>query len=1247
MKKYLPVWFPLKEIKCESKNTSISSLAPKILTKKEDIEKIQPYLDKLRDTINAKDVNNIALTGSYGSGKSTIIKTFKNLNHNNEYLNISLASFNNTDKNKENLDKEQKKLNREELERLLEVSILQQIFYHVNPSKIPESRFKRIIIIPKFKLWLISIGFIFWSLSIILLLRYNYLDKINPINWHTKDNLDWFSILLVFPIAFFGVSFFSKSIVELFKNSKINKLNIKGELELGENINKSIFNEHLDEILYFFEMTHYNVVIFEDLDRFDNTDIFTKLREINILLNNSNLIEREIKFVYAIGDNLLKDKKERVKFFEYIIPIIPFINSSNADEQLKTLIKETDLDNNIFSNEFLSDVTIFIEDIDMRLLTNIFHEFVIYRNTLKPEFIKKPEELFAIIIYKNIDPEDFEKLNNKKGKLYNLINGKNKYVESLIKTLDDKIADFEINIEDIKKEKVLNLDELRSIYIIILSKKLPNASEIYLNNKRYNCGDLINEDLFNEVMKTSDFRYYQNGNGFYNSGISFSNIEKEVNSNYNYIKRESLILDKLNNKEQTLKNDIDNLKTKKAEINSWELKQIFEEIDLNQYLNDFSNNGLLRNLILNGYINENYNDYISLFHGVNLDKEDFQFKKNVVGKFQTDFYFKLSKIENLVDEIDERHFKFEFILNYDLLDFLGEKYSKYSSKYDAIVILLTNEKKRSIEFIDGYINHNSYLTKEALFETFGKEVFDEDTLQKINKKNNKKLDIFINKLTIYWGGFWEYIYINSNYPEDKVNMYLGLIIRFSKIETIINNQNKKLLKEAIEQNPHFLSLIEKSNELNFSDKISKLIEQLNVSFEILENPNNETKELFEFILNNGYYQINKVNLLQMLNLYGEKEETFETANYSTIQNSNCKPLIEYVNANINNYVDDVYLKLEQNNSENEDALLKLLNNEDLEDQFKIKIIQKVETLISNLSDIEDIQIKKELLINLKVVVDWDNVIDYFNNCEDKIDEKLIEYLNTEEVSNQLSELSLSKDDKKFEGSLLVCNEIKNDIYKKLLDCIYYVYNQLSFENLSEHKVVSLVERKLTITKSNYDKLRENFADNHITLIVRDFNTFFEKIEDFETDVDDILSILKYDKITIDNRFKYISKLTVQTIIDNKAIAKKVGEIILSKSSKIEFEFNTIESIVKSLDSTENKVKFVNLYFTELSNENIISLVKSLSYNHSELFVKQHKPLFNDNIYNRDLLTKLKSKGLINSFGIYVKDNSKIKAVANY
>ncbi len=1220
MKKSLPYLFTSKKIEVKKKNTIISSLAPKILTKKEDIEKVQPYLDKLNETIDTKGINNIALTGGYGSGKSTIIGTFKELNPQYKFLNISLASFNKK-KSDDILTPAEKKFQKEELERLLEVSILQQIFYHVKPEEIPESRFKRIINISDWKILGISIGFILWVSSSILLLKYDYLDKINPNNWDNKENFDWFA-LIIFLIAFISLGLFSKLFVKLFSNSKINKVNIKGELELGDKTNKSVFNEHLEEILYFFEVTEYNVVLIEDLDRFDSTDIFTKLREINILLNNSKLLNREINFVYAVGDDLFNDKKERVKFFEYIIPVIPFINSSNAGEQLRTLIKESGLDESIFTKEFISDVTTFIDDIDMRLLTNIFHEFVIYRKTLKPEFIKNNDELFAMITYKNIDPKDFTILNKKEGKLYELIKNKKSYITKFISKIETEIEFKKSEIVDIENESHIGITELRAVYINEVLSKLPTRTALH----SIKIDELLNDDGFENIITENIFyTNYNHYNGhLYSESASiklkyiFSEIEKNVNPNYNYQERVNLIESKHNNRVYLLKREIDNLKTKKSEIENWDLKQIFNEVDINEYLNGFSNNGLLRNFILNGYINENYNDYISLFHEVSITKEDYTFERNVKGGYSTDFSFKLSdKIENLIEKIDEKYFERDTILNFDLVDHLGNNYNKYSDKYDSIIQLLSNEREKSIEFIDQYISDK-----------------------------NRPLTLFVEKLVKNWKEFWDYIYLKSNYTPHKVDKYLTLIIQYAKIDDILSSQNKSTLSTAIMQKPHFLSLVKNTDDLNYYSKITKLIQLLNVNFERLENPNDETKELFEFVFNNGYYQINKDNLLQMLILYGEKEDTFESANYSTILNSNCKPLIEYIIVNINTYVEDVYLKLEQNISDNEDSLLKLLNNGELDVKLKIKIIQKVETKITDLNKIDDVELKRQLLVNNKVVPKWCNVIDYYTDCENKIDENLIMYLNLQDISSKLSKLKFSEEDVEFETDLLVCNEINDDIYGKLLDSCYYIYPQLSFEHLSENKVANLIN-KLTTTKSNYDILREIFADNHITLVEKDFTKFIGNLDDFETNEDDIFMLLKSEKITIDNKLNYISKLNEQTIIDNKVIAKKVGEIIINKSTKIKFEFNTLGSIVKNLDSAENKVKLINLYFTELSNENFISLVKSVGYNYSELFVKQHKPLFNNNGFNRELLTKLKSKGSINSFDTYKKDNTKIKAVANY
>lgn len=1233
--------------------TSISSLAPKILTSDNDLAKVQPYIDKLKDTLNAKGINNIALTGGYGSGKSTLLKTFQHLHrYDFKFLNISLAAFNQT-KIKENYkdiyeikikngksEKEAEKeiindfketiISNNEVEKQLEISILQQIIYKVKPSNLPESRFKRIVNIPNWKLWvLIPICFVLWLSSLILLFKYDYLNSINPNTWIYKNNVDWSSVC-VFLFSFLGIGYFSKLVVELFSNSKINKVNLKGEIEIGDDSSKSILNEHYDEILYYFEKNDFNVVVIEDLDRFDNTNIFTKLRELNILLNNADTIRNKpayrdfgIKFLYAVGDDLFNDKKERVKFFEYIIPVIPFINSSNANDQLKTLIKESELEENVFPKEFISDITTFIDDIDMRLLINIFHEFVIYRNILKPDVISGREaELFAMITYKNIDPEDFNKLNYKEGKLYKLINNKRTYVQKLISTKSAKIIVNETEIKNIKAENISDLEELKPIYLIKILEKIDNATDLYINNRRLRFSDLMPDDIFNVIINSTSFKYYQNGNGAYTSNVSFKDVENEVNPDLTYKQRVELIENKHSNRITLLQKEIEKLTKEKAVIQNWDLKQIFKEVDINQYLSDFSNNGLLRNLILEGYISENYNDYISLFHEVSLTREDKKFERNVKSGISDGFEYKLTHIDNLIaNHIDLKYFERETILNFDLLNYMGGKYNEYSEQYDLVIRLLSNEKEKSIEFIDLYVSDEA-----------------------------RPLTIFVEKLVENWKGFWEYIFSNHSDNFHKVDKYLRLIINYSDVLTIIKNQNNKLLKEAIEKNPRFLSLIKEADDLYYFAKITKLFELLKVKFEKLDNPTDETKELFDFVYNNNHYEINVGNLIQMFELNREDEGLFYTSNFLTIQKSNCRPLIEYVNIEINIYVKNVYLKLDQNKFEEEESLINLLNHKELDFKLKCDIIEKVETKISDISNIKRKTLKSALLDENKVSPKWSNVVDYYIDCDKIIDEDLINFLNFENVYTELSNEKMifkseSFDYPSFRENLLLCNELSYESYSSILKNSIYTRDTLLFENLNEDKVGYLTNYILNTTKSNYNLLREHFPNNHIELIEKDFSKFFEKIEDFETDADDILMILKSVKISIDNMFTYVSQLQQSVIVDSKDISKLVCNIILQKSTKIMFEFNTVESLVKNASSSENKVRIVNLYFNDLDNTKIVSLLKDI-WGYDKLFLKG-KPTYVKSDFNNILFSKLKAKNIIKNYYDDKWNDSNFRVTTNY
>ena len=195
------------------------------------------------------------------------------------------------------------------------------------------------------------------------------------------------------------------------------------KVEKDNNLSESVFNKNLDEIMYFFEATGYKIVFFEDLDRLDDRKIFVHLRELNNLLNNDDTIkEKPIVFIYAVKDDIFT-KDDRTKFFDFIIPVIPVINSTNSGEILLKRLQESEkngIQHNI-SSDFIFDVSPYISD--MRVLQNIYNEFVIYKNLLSVHqaLALRDEQMMAMIIFKNLYPKDFADIQNETGVIKKLL----------------------------------------------------------------------------------------------------------------------------------------------------------------------------------------------------------------------------------------------------------------------------------------------------------------------------------------------------------------------------------------------------------------------------------------------------------------------------------------------------------------------------------------------------------------------------------------------------------------------------------------------------------------------------------------------------------------------------------------------------------------------------------------------------------------------------------------------------------
>ncbi len=108
-----------------------NSLTPEILDENKEI-----YTEALDYAFENKNIKNIAITGIYGAGKSSIWKTYTNKKKLENIITISLGKYENNNDSDENNNKSDKTTNR------IERQMINQIASQVDSKKIPLSRYK-------------------------------------------------------------------------------------------------------------------------------------------------------------------------------------------------------------------------------------------------------------------------------------------------------------------------------------------------------------------------------------------------------------------------------------------------------------------------------------------------------------------------------------------------------------------------------------------------------------------------------------------------------------------------------------------------------------------------------------------------------------------------------------------------------------------------------------------------------------------------------------------------------------------------------------------------------------------------------------------------------------------------------------------------------------------------------------------------------------------------------------------------
>ena len=1184
------------------------------------------YSDALDFVFGNNDITNVAISGAYSAGKSSVIESYKQIHKELEFLHISLANFETTEQenfNSENNSKNsndndtntEKNINNPSLvkETILEGKILNQLLHQIDVSKIPQTNFrvkqknsdKNIL-----KTTLITMIFLICSFHIYFYSKWadlvNSLSSIKFLNFlklTTKGISLVFSGIIVTIIV--GISIYS--LIKIQKSKSIFKrFSVQGnEIEIFEKNDESYFDKYLNEVLYLFDNADADVIVFEDIDRYNINQIFQRLREVNTLINSKRAKEnrKPLRFFYLIRDDIFVSK-DRTKFFDFIMPIVPIIDSSNSYDQFISHFKKGGIFEK-FDKNFLQGISLYVDD--MRILKNMYNEFIVYHNriaTTEQDYNK----LLAMVVYKNIFPRDFSNTQLNKGFVSTLFNGKDEITKEEVDRINERIKEITQKVELCGKEYLQNIDELNSTY------------------KRTDC---------------------------------YGRIFNSNNSEYDDRKER---IELIQNKQiDPLKNKIHVLESEKADLNSRKIQNIITRENIDTIFNinykNFLNKvdsfkeiksshyfDLIKYLIRNGYIDETYEDYITYFYPNSLSRNDKLFLRSISDEKSKHWTYEIDNAKLVLSRLREVDFDGIETLNFALFNYILNTAS-VNEKY-LIRFINQLKKDKQFMFMEGYFNVG------------------------------KDLIIYVKIINHYWPSFLTEMLICPELCYNHKKEFILLTIYYCSSEDVDRVNNDNSLSATISSDSDFLNIE--------TPKVEKLINEflrLNIKFENLDYEKSH-KDLFNAVYQNKLYEFTFENISLMLKQINNVHSEYDIKhkNYSLVIAHPTSKLSEYVNDNIDQYMAFIIDNCNGNITDSQQAILQIINNPDIESSKKKEYIEYLQTQLDLLEEIEEISLWDLFLQKGLMQYSKSNILHYYFKSGNRLNKILISFINS---SSKILEFSKDNIDESFGeestsllfDDVIICKTLINDKYKNILEELVYEYSKFTIEEIPEEKVRILIELGIIkMTAENIAFMRISYQTAFIYFVEKNISEYITKVLEEELlTYDELLKILSLDiedNLKIDlishaheaipvmhsNYSIGVKKYILQNNFDESEVLPLIDDykiysdaikdtvkglcvkfIDLVAESETNLSLELFEFLLSKEDiSKESKLILLTKKIDDLSKSECQNYIKIIDSKEHEKLLGTGRPKLEVNEINKNILLEFKKRHWISDF--YINDN---------
>lgn len=705
----------------------------------------QVYFDLLERAIAHDDTRNIAVTGAYGTGKSSILSRLRTSDtYRSRVVGLSLSTIGQkSDAQSASVaeDSPTSRVNQ------IQKEIVKQLLYRTSVDEVPQSRFRRAAVAPRAReRWMaVAIGLTVATLLFLL-------GPLHPLI------TSWFSgtwrHVLAYAVVAVGLVALSWCVLVLLRVRPLMSASVNAAITTVTLTKQSdtYFDAYLDEIVYFFEATRCDIVVIEDIDRFEDAQVFDTLRALNGLLNGSRQVGRRIVFIYAIRDSVFErigspdpakkladvsqdqakealKRASRTKFFDVIIPVVPFISPDNARDVMSDAMKSPDFKINP------SLIRLAARHVaDMRMIQNIRNEFEIYRHELVASKRVLPDItddlVFAVVLFKNTHLRDYESIRQRDSSLDHLFVAWRALVAAVTTESMEQLSAHRAIIHDTVgiEERAADLGTRIVGLRNILDEALPSPMSITLDPDLEDA--LTTADGWTDLAHNGELALTLTRNGAATTSFTFSteHLAQLLHTSIDPA-------DWISRNTQAAAVTESTLRERALFLRHHTWQQLNARVDLTAHVHTFSltpeedtrlgdvlqgrtdvrfadlieailPSELARDLVRKGYLTSHFALYASTYYGTHLSKEAREYIYRCISPGVPDFTFELRRrdVRQILREQNATHddadlFSDASILNVHIVDYLLAKRPAAAS---VVARQLADRDETRSAFLDVY-----------------------------------------------------------------------------------------------------------------------------------------------------------------------------------------------------------------------------------------------------------------------------------------------------------------------------------------------------------------------------------------------------------------------------------------------------------------------------------------------------------------------------------------------------------------